>query len=65
MASNNNAKLFVIAAPSGAGKTTLVKRLVANHPDLRFSISYTTRKKRRTEVDCIDYLFIATATCEA
>ena len=64
MASNNNAKLFVIAAPSGAGKTTLVKRLVANHPDLRFSISYTTRKKRRTEVDGVDYLFIDTTTFE-
>ena len=65
MTSNNNARLFVIAAPSGAGKTTLVKRLVANHPDLRFSISYTTRKKRRTEVDGVDYLFIDTATFEA
>ena len=65
MVSNNNAKLFVIAAPSGAGKTTLVKRLVANHPDLRFSISYTTRKKRRTEVDGVDYLFIDTETFEA
>ena len=64
MASNNDAKLFVIAAPSGAGKTTLVKRLVANHPDLRFSISYTTRKKRRTEVDGVDYLFIDTETFE-
>ena len=65
MTSNNNAKLFVIAAPSGAGKTTLVKRLVANHPDLRFSISYTTRKKRRTEVEGVDYLFIDTETFEA
>jgi len=64
VASNNDAKLFVIAAPSGAGKTTLVKRLVANHPDLRFSISYTTRKKRRTEVDGVDYLFIDTETFE-
>jgi len=65
VAINNNAKLFVIAAPSGAGKTTLVKRLVANHPDLRFSISYTTRAKRRTEVDGVDYLFIDTAAFEA
>ena len=64
MTSNNKARLFVIAAPSGAGKTTLVKRLVANHPDLRFSISYTTRKQRRTEVDGVDYLFIDTATFE-
>ena len=53
-----NAKLFVIAAPSGAGKTTIVKALVARNPDLRFSISYTTRRKRRTEVDGVDYLFV-------
>ena len=65
MTHDNNARLFVIAAPSGAGKTTLVKRLVANQPDLRFSISYTTRRKRRTEVDGVDYLFIDTATFEA
>ena len=56
---NNIAKLFVIAAPSGAGKTTLVKALVARNPGLRFSISYTTRQKRRTEVDGVDYLFVA------
>ena len=61
----NNARLFVIAAPSGAGKTTLVKKLVENHPDLRFSISYTTRKQRRTEVDGVDYLFIDVTTFEA
>ncbi|MCP5092328.1 MAG: guanylate kinase [Gammaproteobacteria bacterium] len=53
-----NAKLFVIAAPSGAGKTTLVKALVSRNPDLNFSISYTTRPKRRTEVDGVDYLFV-------
>jgi guanylate kinase len=53
-----NAKLFVIAAPSGAGKTTIVKALVARNPELKFSISYTTRQKRRTEVDGVDYLFV-------
>ena len=65
MNNKNNARLFVIAAPSGAGKTTLVKKLVENHPDLRFSISYTTRKQRRTEVDGVDYLFIDVTTFEA
>ena len=58
------AKLFVIAAPSGAGKTTLVKALVARNPGLCFSISYTTRRKRRTEVDGVDYLFISVETFE-
>ena len=52
------AKLFVIAAPSGAGKTTLVKALVTRNPELRFSISYTTRSKRRNEADGVDYLFV-------
>jgi len=56
---SDNAKLFVIAAPSGAGKTTIVKALVARNPDLKFSISYTTRQKRRTEVDGVDYLFVS------
>jgi len=51
-------KLFVFAAPSGAGKTTLVHAVVAKHPELRFSISYTTRKPRRNEADGADYLFV-------
>ena len=54
----NTARLFVIAAPSGAGKTTLVHALVTRHPELRFSISYTTRPKRRNEADGVDYLFV-------
>jgi guanylate kinase len=60
----SDAKLFVIAAPSGAGKTTIVKALVARNPELRFSISYTTRRKRRTEVDGVDYLFVDVAEFE-
>ena len=54
----DNARLFVIAAPSGAGKTTLVQELVARNPALRFSISYTTRTRRSTEVDGCDYFFV-------
>jgi guanylate kinase len=50
--------LFVLAAPSGAGKTTLVKALVLRRPELRFSISYTTRTPRKTEVDGKDYFFV-------
>ena len=52
------AKLFVFAAPSGAGKTTLVHAVVTKRPELRFSISYTTRKPRRNEADGVDYLFV-------
>jgi len=61
----NTPKLFVIAAPSGAGKTTLVRKLTARNPELRFSISYTTREKRRTEVDGVDYLFVDRGRFEA
>ncbi len=56
--SSSPAKLFVIAAPSGAGKTTLVKFLLERNPGLRFSVSYTTRKKRKTEVEGRDYFFV-------
>jgi len=56
--SAHTASLFVIAAPSGAGKTTLVKALLARNPSLRFSISYTTRKIRSNEVDGRDYFFV-------
>jgi guanylate kinase len=53
-------KLFVFAAPSGAGKTTLVHAVVAKHQeDLRFSISYTTREPRSNEVDGSDYFFVS------
>ena len=54
----DQAKLFVFAAPSGAGKTTLVKRATENNPDLKFSISYTTRRPRSSEIDEVDYLFV-------
>jgi guanylate kinase len=51
-------KLFVFAAPSGAGKTTLVHAVVRKHPELRFSISYTTREPRVNEANEVDYLFV-------
>jgi len=57
-------QLHVIAAPSGAGKTSLVKALMAREPTLRFSVSYTTRPIRATEVDGRDYHFVDTAEFE-
>jgi guanylate kinase len=57
-------ELFIISAPSGAGKTTLVKRLVGSMPDLVFSVSHTTRPCRPGEVDGQDYHFVDRATFE-
>ena len=59
MSSNKSGRLFVFAAPSGAGKTTLVHAVVTKHPELRFSISYTTREPRINEANAVDYLFVS------
>jgi guanylate kinase len=50
--------LFVISAPSGAGKTTLCKEIIDIFPDLRHSVSYTTRTPRPGEVHGRDYFFV-------
>ncbi|MCB9308655.1 MAG: guanylate kinase [Lewinellaceae bacterium] len=51
-------KMFVFTAPSGAGKTTVVKHLLSNYDNLGFSISATTRTKRAGETDGVDYYFL-------
>ena len=51
--------VFIISAPSGSGKSTIVKGLMAAVPNLRFSISYTTRAPRGAEVDGENYYFIS------
>jgi guanylate kinase len=51
-------RLYVIAAPSGAGKTSLVRALMQREPGLRFSISYTTRARRPNELHGRDYFFV-------
>jgi len=56
--------LFVVAAPSGAGKTTLVKALVNALDNITVSISHTTRLKRPDEVDGINYHFVSKNTFE-
>lgn len=50
--------LFIVSAPSGAGKTTLCRELVSSLPNLQFSVSYTTRQPRKGEVNDRDYTFI-------
>ncbi|HXY95596.1 MAG TPA: guanylate kinase [Steroidobacteraceae bacterium] len=52
-------RLYVISAPSGAGKTSLVKALLKSEPRLRLSISHTTRTRRPTEVEGREYHFVA------
>lgn len=52
-------RLFVVAAPSGAGKTSLVKALLERKPELRLSISHTTRTRRPTEEHGREYYFVA------
>ena len=51
-------ELIVISAPSGAGKTTLVREALRRRENLEFSVSHTTRPARRTEKDGVDYFFV-------
>jgi guanylate kinase len=53
--------LLILSAPSGTGKTTLARRLVAAHPGALFSVSYTTRPPRGDEKDGLDYHFVSRA----
>ena len=55
---------ITISAPSGSGKTTLCRALQVVEPDIKWSISYTTRKKRDIEEDGIDYHFISSGKFE-
>ncbi|MBI3263678.1 MAG: guanylate kinase [Acidobacteria bacterium] len=57
--------LFVVSAPSGTGKTTLVERLIEGVPNLRMSRSYTSRPVRAGEIDGVDYHFISRARFDA
>ena len=55
-------KIILITAPSGSGKTSIVKYLMSRIPELSFSISATTRPKRQNEKDGVDYHFISEET---
>jgi guanylate kinase len=56
--------LLVLSSPSGAGKTTLARRLLAADAGIRMSVSVTTRKPRRGEVEGADYFFVSRAEFE-
>lgn len=55
----NSGKLIIVSAPSGAGKTTLVKHLLDNLDSIEFSVSCATRSPREGEIDGKDYYFIS------
>jgi guanylate kinase len=57
--------VFIISAPSGSGKSTLVARLLETVPDVKFSVSYTTRKPRGQEKDGQSYHFVSRQEFEA
>lgn len=57
--------LYTISAPSGAGKTSLVRGLLDSVPGLELSVSHTTRPRRAGEVDGVDYFFVDTDTFDA
>jgi guanylate kinase len=58
-------RLFIFSAPSGAGKTTIAKHLLAQYDFMRFSISATTRPRREKETHGKDYYFLSVAEFEA
>lgn len=58
MPENNAGNLYIVAAPSGGGKTSLVKALVEGMSDIAVSVSHTTRPQRPGEVDGVDYFFV-------
>lgn len=62
---SKNSFIVVITAPSGSGKTSIYKRVLDKNRDLKFSVSYTTRKKRTVEVHGKDYFFINRRQFEA
>lgn len=56
---NKKGKIIAISSPSGGGKTSVIKRILKDFPEIIFSISSTTRPKRSNEVDGVDYYFIS------
>jgi len=65
MLSKYTGRLFIVAAPSGGGKTSLVNRLIQDMPSIELSVSHTTRKARPTEKDTKDYFFVNQRDFEA
>ena len=62
---DKNGNLIVISAPSGTGKTTIVKQLMLKNKNIKASVSYTTRNMRPTETNGLDYIFVTLQTFES
>ena len=58
MTSSHGSVMVILSSPSGAGKTTLTKKIQQKYQNFKISVSHTTRKPRSNEVDGIDYFFI-------
>ena len=59
MTSSNGRIMLVLSSPSGAGKTTLTKKIQQKYQNFKISVSHTTRKPRSNEVEVIDYFFVS------
>ena len=59
MTSSNGSIMLILSSPSGAGKTTLTKKIQQKYQNFKISVSHTTRKPRSNEVEGIDYFFIS------
>jgi guanylate kinase len=59
MTSSNGSMMLILSSPSGAGKTTLTKKIQQKYPNFKISVSHTTRKPRSNEIEQIDYFFIS------
>ena len=55
---NGGSIMVILSSPSGAGKTTITKKLQQKYPNLKISVSHTTRKPRQNEIDGVDYYFV-------
>ena len=62
---NSHAQMFIVSAPSGAGKTSLVRQIVSELRDLTVAVSHTTRPQRPLEQDGQDYHFVSRETFES
>ena len=57
MTSSNGSMMLILSSPSGAGKTTLTKKIQQKYKNFKISVSHTTRKPRPNEVEGVDYFF--------